>query len=309
VSAPRYSVVIPTYNRERYVVEAVRSVLDQTDRDFELIVVDDGSVDGTERALAPFADRLRLVRQENGGMASARNRGIREARGDLVALLDSDDRWEPRLLEVVRGEFERDTDLGAVFVAEREMDETGRVFPEVFGKRTPGPFFTPEGMIGKDTRVGSGRPPVARRALFASFGAYDEELCGAWDCDLWIRWSFHVKMRVVAEPLVVRRKHGGNFSGDRRKDALAWLEILRRVERDHPDFVARHGAVYRRALGKNHLRLGRTLLARSEGDPEAVRGARAELARAVRVYPWFARAWTYLAWSYVAPRTFGAWRS
>jgi len=308
-AAPAVSVVIPTYNRARYVVEAVRSVLDQTDPDFELIVVDDGSTDGTRTALAPYLDRLRYVAQENRGMASARNRGIREARGGLVALLDSDDRWEPRLLAAVRAAFASDPEVGAVFVAEREMDESGRVLPRVHGKRTPGDLFTPEGMIGVDTRVGSGRPPVARRDLFGKLGFYDEELGGAWDCDLWIRWSFHTRMRIVPEPLVVRRKHAGNFSGDRAKDALAWLEILRRVERDHPDFVAGHPGTFRRAVGKNHLRLGRELLARSGGDPAAVRAARDELRKAVGAYPWFLRAWSYLAWSFVAPGTFGAWRA
>jgi glycosyltransferase involved in cell wall biosynthesis len=302
------SVVIPTYNRARYVVEAVRSVLDQTDPGFELIVVDDGSTDDTEAALGPFAGKLRYVRQENRGMAAARNRGIREARGELVGLLDSDDRWEPRFLETVRSALDAHPDVGAAFVAEREMDESGRVFPRVHGKRSPGAFFTPEGMIGVDTRVGSGRPPVARRALFATLGLYDEELCGAWDCELWIRWSFHTRMMIVPEPLVVRRKHPGNFSGDRAKDALAWLEILRRVERDHPGFVVAHPRTWRRAMGKNHLRLGRELLARSAGAPGAVAAARDELRKAVRAYPWFLRAWSYLVWSAVAPGTFGAWR-
>ena len=158
-SSPTYSVVIPTYNRSHYVVEAVESALAQTTGDLEVIVVDDGSQDGTVDALSPYMDRIRYLFQENRGMAAARNRGIDEARGEFVGLLDSDDRWEPELLADVREIFDNHPETGAVFLAEREMDHRGNLCPRVFSKRTPGLFFTPEGMIGRDTRVGSGRPP------------------------------------------------------------------------------------------------------------------------------------------------------
>jgi glycosyltransferase involved in cell wall biosynthesis len=309
VKLPTVSVLLPTYDRAGYLGAAVESVLAQTFGDFELIVVDDGSRDETPRLLASYTDRLRYLRQENKGMAAARNRGIREARGELVGLLDSDDRWEPRLLETVRAAFTRHPEAGAAFVAERSMDGGGNVSARIHSKRTPGPFFTPEGMIGKDTRVGSGRPPLARRDLFDRLGYYDESLGGAWDCEMWIRWSFHTPMVLVPEPLILRRIHPGNFSGDRLRDAEAWLEILARVAREHPDLLRLHGAVYRRALGKNHLRLGRELLARSAADPDRLARARSELRSAIAAYPRFARALTYLAWSYVAPRTFGAWRA
>lgn len=93
------SVVIPTYNRSRQVMEAVHSVLDQTWSDCEVIVVDDGSDDETAQVLDVFGDRIRYIKTENRGVAAARNRGVREARGEWLAFLDSDDLWNPTKIE------------------------------------------------------------------------------------------------------------------------------------------------------------------------------------------------------------------
>src|SRR3954468_10533282 len=100
--APRFSVVIPTYNRAAYLAEAVRSVRDQTYPAHEIIVVDDGSTDNTAQVVEILANDgipLRYLRQANQGVAAARNRGIQAAAGDWIALLDSDDTWLPRKLE------------------------------------------------------------------------------------------------------------------------------------------------------------------------------------------------------------------
>ena len=92
------SVLIPTYNRARFLPDAIRSVLEQTFQDFELIVVDDGSTDGTEELVRRFP-RARYVRQEHAGISAARNRALVEAKGRLVAWLDSDDMWHREKLE------------------------------------------------------------------------------------------------------------------------------------------------------------------------------------------------------------------
>ena len=99
-SKPIVSVIIPTFNRSAMVREAVESVLSQTFDGFELIVVDDGSTDGTTDALRPLAGAIRLIRQENRGVSAARNRGVAAARGALLAFLDSDDLWLPEKLAV-----------------------------------------------------------------------------------------------------------------------------------------------------------------------------------------------------------------
>ena len=95
---PRFSVVIPTYNRRTFVVKAIDSVLNQTCTDYELIVVDDGSTDGTKQALERYGEKICFLRQDNAGVSAARNAGIRQARGEWIAFLDSDDEWAPDYL-------------------------------------------------------------------------------------------------------------------------------------------------------------------------------------------------------------------
>ena len=242
-------------------------------------------------------------------MAAARNRGIAESRGEYLAFLDSDDLFAPRMLEQARSTFERHPEAGAVFTAEIELDSQGRT-RRVITKKTPGKFFTPAGMIGRDTRVGSGRPGIVRRRWVEKLGGYDESLRCAVDSDLWIRYSFHMPMVLQPEPLVFRRWHQDNLISNRLQDAKDWLRILEKVARDHPEFVRQHPQVYRRALAKNYLRYGRELMAAAEPEPGSWHQARQALRRAIRIRPTRARAYAYLVCSYlVPPSAYRRWRS
>ena len=306
---PLVSIVIPTYNREDLVAAAIDSALAQTHPRCEVVVVDDGSTDATPAVLRRYAGRIVAIRQENKGLAGARNAGIRASSGELVGFLDSDDLWEPRLVEEAVKLFEAHREVGAVFLAERDIDLAGQIGTKVHGKRTPGLFFTPEGMIGRDTNVGCGRPPVARRELLERYGLFDESFRNFADCEMWIRHSFNFPMAVLAEPLVLRRVHPGNVSADLAKDARLWIRILDAVLRDHPEFAAAHPAVMRRTRAKQHLRIGRDLLARTRDDGMLLPVARQHLRTTVRLWPRFHRTWTYLLWSYVAPRTYAIFRN
>lgn len=305
---PAISIVIPARDEESAIGATLDAALGQAYPRFEVIVVDDGSTDRTADVLRRYAGRIAAIRQENKGLSGARNTGVRRAQGEFVGFLDSDDLWEPRLVEAALAVFEAHPQVGAVFLAEREIDLAGHVSTTIHGKRTPGLFFTPEGMIGRDTGVGCGRPPVARTGLLTTLGLFDESFRNFADCEMWIRHSFHFAMAILAEPLVLRRVHPGNVSADFAKDATMWLRILDNVERDHPAFTASHPAVMRRTRAKQHLRIGRDALAKCRSDRTRVRDARRHLRETVRLWPRFYRAWIYLAWSYVAPGTYGAFR-
>jgi len=121
------SVVIPTYNRARGVAAAVASALAQTYSPIEVIVVDDGSTDDTEAEIRRFGRQVVYVKQANGGVASARNKGLAEARGEFIALLDSDDVWHPWKIELQVATLERQPDLGLVWTDMDAVDDEGRV--------------------------------------------------------------------------------------------------------------------------------------------------------------------------------------
>src|SRR5712692_4293853 len=115
-SSPTVSVVIPVYNGERYLAEAISSVLDQTYKNFELIVVDDGSTDQSAAVVRSFTDdRIRYLYQSNGGASKARNLGVAASRGTVIAFLDSDDVWLPHKLERQIDCLASHKDVGAVY--------------------------------------------------------------------------------------------------------------------------------------------------------------------------------------------------
>lgn len=127
---PRVSAAIITHNRAHYLPGAIESVLGQTFRDVDLVVVDDGSTDATADAVAPYLDRIRYVRQENRGKAAARNAAVKLAEGDLVAFCDSDDAWLPDRLERQLAAFERRPEVGMVHGQVDLVDADLRPLPE-----------------------------------------------------------------------------------------------------------------------------------------------------------------------------------
>src|SRR5262245_44780957 len=114
-SAPTFAVVVPTYNRARFIGATIESILSQSYAPAEVIVVDDGSTDDTESVLRPYLSRLRYIKAEQGGVQRARNRGIAAATATWVALCDSDDLWAPPYLETAAAFISRHPALNLVF--------------------------------------------------------------------------------------------------------------------------------------------------------------------------------------------------
>src|SRR5260370_11913693 len=122
---PKVSVIIPNYNYAHYIGQAVDSVLAQTYENTEIVVVDDGSHDTSEKLIAGYGERVRLIKQKNQGVSAARNTGVRETQGELLAFLDADDLWLPLKLEKQVQRFLDDHELGLVHCGIEEISGTG----------------------------------------------------------------------------------------------------------------------------------------------------------------------------------------
>ncbi len=200
-SPPSVSVVLPVYNRRRWVGEAVESVLNQTEADLELIVVDDGSTDGTEKALARYGSRLRLIRQENRGVSAARNRGVGAARGKWIAFIDSDDLWRPEKT-ASQTAFLRNRPEARICQTEEIWVRNGvRVNPGKRHQKPSGDIFIPSLSLC----LVSPSAVMMEKTLFEEIGGFDESLPAAEDYDLWLRISARHPVHLIEEPFVVKR--------------------------------------------------------------------------------------------------------
>ena len=198
---PRVSVVIPTYNRARIIEEAVDSVLAQDYKDFELIVVDDGSTDNTSEVLAPYEDDVRVLFQENKGVSAARNRGIAEASGRLIAFLDSDDLWLPQKLSAQVEFFNQRPDAFICQTGEVWVRNGRRVNPGQRHKKPSGMIFEPS----LELCLVSPSAVMIRRDLLDRTGGFDETLPACEDYDLWLRISCRFPVYLIETPLIVKR--------------------------------------------------------------------------------------------------------
>ena len=225
--APRVSVVIPAYNAAWCVGRAIDSVLAQTFRDFELIVVDDGSTDGTAAVLARYDDALRIVSKPNGGMSSARNAGIRAATGDYVAFLDADDRWMPEKLARQVALLDAQPELAFCAAVATFEDPDGLTVGEWRGYAGPragvSEVFANHGAV-----AGGASAVVARRGLVFRLGGFDETLAGAEDTDMWIRLACHGGFACIDEPLAVVLRRPGSASRNLVAMRRGALEMTRK---------------------------------------------------------------------------------
>lgn len=197
------SVVIPTYNRRDLVLRALASVAEQTRPADQVIVVDDGSSDGTaERIEAEFSG-VEVHSQDNRGVSSARNRGIRAARGEWIALLDSDDEWHPAKLE---------RQLGALATDGRRVSHCEEIWIRDGRRVNAGQRHAkPDGWVYRSCLPLCAISPsaaVIHRSVLQTVGLFDEQLPVCEDYDLWLRVAARYPVLLVDEPLVV--KYGGH---------------------------------------------------------------------------------------------------
>jgi glycosyltransferase involved in cell wall biosynthesis len=218
---PRVSIVMTSYNYSRYLRAAIDSVLNQTLSDFELIIVDDGSTDGSQAIVESYLgdNRVRFRPVEHVGQSAAKNAGIEWVRGPLVAFLDADDIWERQKLEKQVAHFDHDPTLGVVYSRRRLIDESSNEMPYHQPALYRGDVLE---RIFRDNFV-CFSSAVVRRLVFEHIGLFDEHCDLAVDYDLWLRVAAHYRFDYVDEPLVRYRCGHGNLSrrvGERLKTAM-----------------------------------------------------------------------------------------
>ena len=195
------SVIIPTYNRAAFLREAIDSVLAQTEKNFELIIVDDGSTDATPEVVAAYAKRLRYFYQPNAGAAAARNCGLQQAGGKFIAFLDSDDLWLPKKLARQLAWMDAHPEIMLCYTDEIWIRHGVRVNQKKIHAKAGGwiyPLCLPRCIISPSS-------VLMRRELFEAVGGFDEQLPICEDYDLWLRVASRFEVGFLAEPLIVKR--------------------------------------------------------------------------------------------------------
>ena len=209
---PDVSVVVPAYNAARFLPEAIDSVLAQSIADVEVIVVDDGSTDGTESVVGRYGAPVRYVRQSNRGVSVARNRGIEESRGRYVAFLDADDTWYPSKLEKQLAALERQADYRACCTAYDVVaeDRSPLACQRGLGRTARLDDFVLLGTVAFVSTI------VCERSLLRELDGFDPALSQCADWDMWIRVATRTDILNVDEPLACYRQHGTNMSRNAR---------------------------------------------------------------------------------------------
>jgi glycosyltransferase involved in cell wall biosynthesis len=220
------SVVIPTYNYGCFISEAIESVLAQTYQIDEIIVVDDGSTDGTESLVRAFGESVRYVKQQNAGVGAARNRGVENASGDLIAFLDADDMWLPEKIEKQVAKFSADSELGLVHCGMREFNgDTGDTL-KIYLEGSEGLIASELALFESPVIYVSGSIWVVRRDVFWSVGGFDTRLTNGEDWEFCLRVARKYKVGFVPEALVNYRNHGANATKNieamERSTLIAW---------------------------------------------------------------------------------------
>lgn len=307
LALPLVSVIMPAYNTARYIREAIDSVLDQDYPNKELIVIDDGSTDGTLELLASYGDRIRLITQRNQGSAVARNAGLAAAQGEYIAFLDSDDIWLPGKLRLQVDHLRRHPDIGMVYTrwavwkpeangafppaAQLPSEDSGR------NEDAPAPGLVPErsGWLYNRLLFSSLLHTItvmARRELIDRIGSFDPELKRGQDYDFWIRASRLTEIHQLDRVLARYRVHG---DGCVKKwphvnyEKLVVQKALQRWGLEGPDGARTPSSALRRRLAEICFSFGYHHY--WEGSPRlAVRA----FGEAIAHRPWHPNSWRYL---------------
>ena len=244
------TIVVPAYNAEATLAETLDSLLSQTFPEFEILVIDDGSSDGTAALAQSYDDpRIRVIRQKNRGLAGARNRGIAEAIGRYIGFCDADDLWRPGKLAAHIAHLRSNKLVGASFSGSELIDETGtslRLY------QRPRLRDISAAHVFRRNPFGNGSTPVFRRAALDEIASYndglgrmvwfDESFRQSEDIECWMRFMLTTNWMVEGVPgaLTLYRVASGGLSAATGKQYVAWDRLVEKLTPLSPEFFARH---------------------------------------------------------------------
>ena len=281
---PTVTVLIPTFNRQHMIANALQGVWAQTYTDYEVIVVDDGSTDNTEQFLKPWMSKIRYLKKENGGPSSARNVGLRQIRTDFVAFLDSDDQWEPTHLQVVLEKFADDPRLGLVTTARLEMP-SGNPRPRLPASSVQGDLYPLLFLRNFITTSGT----LVKRECFDTVGLFKEDLMQVGDYDMWLRIARTYPIAFVKEHRVQYGCHAHNISKNELRHKLCLQKVLQanyEPERVSEEVLRIRQAEVLKNMGRIYLRHSEKFQAR-----QCFRQSLRLRPRRIRVWRYFLMTW------------------
>jgi glycosyltransferase involved in cell wall biosynthesis len=245
---PLVSIIIPNYNHAQYVGAAIRSVLAQEYRNFEIIVVDDGSTDNSRDVITQFGDQVNYIYQKNAGLSAARNTGIKASQGLLIAVLDADDMYESDFLSTLVPALQENSDADGVYCGYQFVDHQNNLLPQIearpighdklYDALLDGNFFVPESIF-------------LRRTVYDHVGLFDETLRACEDWDVWLRVT--KKYKIIHSPNILTRHRilPGSMSTDPQRMLTYRLAVLKKHVGDEP--VENGSATVHRAYGRAYL--------------------------------------------------------
>lgn len=305
--SPKVSIVMPVLNGERYIREAIRSIQAQTYKNFELLVVDDGSTDGTRAEVDRFRDKLDvkyIAHQERQGIARSMNDGVRHASGDLIGFLDHDDTWFPSFLEVQVGYLEQHPEVAMVHSDFQTIDASGQILEESVALARE--RKRPSGNVFRELFMDSfivGNSVLIRKECFTRLGLFDEGL--RWgDYQMWLRIAHVYRVDYVPQVLARYRQHATqstrNVTVSVPDEDSVPMQAIKRLLGQYPEIAEELGKrTIRRRMASLYFDMAYTWLMAG-----ASRNARICLVRAIRQWPADWRLYVTYAAAILTPRYF-----
>ena len=209
------SVIMPVLNGERFIGNAIQSILDQSHRHLEIIVVDDGSTDDTQRIVQSFGDDVQCLSQENQGPAKARNTGLKAATGNVIGFLDADDLWPANRLQKMLKRFEEDSSLEIIMGHTQSFHMLDASKKEVLPDE---PYIIPQ--------LGS---TLIRKSVFSKIGAFDPSLRFSEDQDFFLRAKERgIPLVVLKQVTLILRKHAQNMTREKDWKDVDIIKVLKK---------------------------------------------------------------------------------